>query len=446
SDVRDESDLKGLKIAIDLKRGADPDTLMKKLFKMTPLQDSFGCNFNILIDAKPVVMGVRDIIKEWLKFRMECIRNSLEYDIDKKSKKLHLLTGLKKILLDIDKAVSIIRHTEHESDVVPNLMTGFSIDESQAEYIAEIRLRNLNREYILNRTEEIENLIEDIDNMRMTLESEARIKNIIKEDLKRISKKYGTERKTIIIPEDEDTDDFYEDEIEDYPLTFFITKENYIKKVPAQSLRASNGVHKLKENDEIVQTVETTNKSEILFFTDNAVVYKMRMRDIADSKISNMGEYIPSLIGCEPEEKILYTVVTSDYSGMMIFGFENGKMAKILLDNYKTKTNRRKLIGAYSDKSPICDIRFTREDTVLVAFASDRRALVVNTEKIPLKATKNTQGVQVMSLKKKAVMIRVQNADESGIVDMSHYTTKNLPAAGNILKQGDEPERQTTLF
>ena len=445
SDVRDESDLKGLRIAIDLKRGTDPDKLMNKLFKMTPLQDSFGCNFNILIDAKPMVLGVKDIIREWLKFRINCIKNSLAYDIDKKSAKLHLLNGLKKILLDIDKAVSIIRHTERESDVVPNLMAGFSVDKVQADYIAEIKLRNLNREYIINRTNEIESLIEEIDNLQATLESEEKIKEVIKEDLKRISKKYGTERKTVIISEDEITDDIEEDQTPDYPLTFFVTRENYIKKIPAQSLRASNSAHKLKENDEIIQTVETTNKSEVLFFTDKASVYKMRMNDIADSKVSNMGEYIPSLIESEADEKIVYTVVTSDFSGMMLFGFENGKAAKVLLNNYQTKTNRRKLIGAYSDKSPLCAVHFLPADTEIAAISSDNRALAVNTEKIPLKATKNTQGVQVITLKKNAVMKDIVFVPENG-ENVSRYRTKNIPASGSVLKTGDIFDNQTTLL
>jgi len=437
SDIRDESDLKGLKIAIDLKRGVDPDMLMNKLFKMTPLQDSFGCNFNVLIDVKPMVLGIKDIIREWINFRIGCIRRGLEFDIDKKSKKLHLLNGLKKILMDIDKAVSIIRHTERENDVIPNLMAGFSIDKVQADYIAEIKLRNLNREYILNRTAEIESLIEEIDKLREISEDDNKIKELIKEQLKKISKKYGTERKTQIIPEEDISNDIPEEVFDDYPLTLFVTRENYIKKISAQSLRSSGNVHKLKEDDEIIQSIETTNGSEILFFTDKAVVYKMRMRDIADGKVSTFGEYVPSLIGCGADEKIVCTVVTSDYLGMMIFGFKNGKMAKILLNNYQTKTNRKKLVGAYSDKSEICYIAFLQEDKNIAAYSSDNKVLVVPTEKIPLKATKSTQGVQIMKLKKNAFMLKAEDAENTGIKDLSKYTAKNLPAGGSVLKASD---------
>lgn len=443
SDARDETGLEGFRITLDLKRGTDPDALMLKLFKLTSLEDSFSCNFNVLIKNKPCVLGVNSILLEWVKFRMECIKNGLRYDIDKKSERLHLLTGLKKILLDIDKAISIIRHTELEEDVVPNLMSGFEIDELQAEYVADIKLRNLNREYILNRTADIEKLIEEIDEMSSILESDKKVKKLIEKQLIQISKKYGKDRKTELIS-DGDVEVYEENNyIEDYPLTIFTTREGYIKKISAASLRLSTNEHKLKEDDEIVSTIETTNISDLLFFSNKSVVYKMKTYELNDTKISAMGEYLPSLLGLENGEKILYTVVTKDYSGMMLFSFENGKMAKVELSNYATKTNRKKLIGAYSDKSPVADIRFIKEDIDIVAFADNNKALCLNTDKIPLKSTKSTQGVQVMKLTKKgAVMCRVEEAKNSGIEDLKHYTTKNIPAAGSFLKK----DKQISLF
>jgi DNA gyrase subunit A len=446
SDVRDETDLSGLKITIDLKRGTDPEALMTKLFKMTPLQDSFSCNFNVLIHNRPVVLGVKDMLREWSLFRMECIKNSLRYDIDKKSEKLHLLTGLKKILLDIDKAISIIRHTEKEEDVVPNLQRGFEIDQVQAEYIAEIRLRNLNKEYILKRTSEIERLIEEIDQMQDILDDDEKVKGLIIEQLEAISKKYGIDRRTELVKGDEIEEYQEENFIEDYALTIFFTRENYIKKVSALSLRSTTSEHKLKEDDEILQEIETTNKSELLFFSNRNTVYKMKTYDLADAKVTTMGEYLPGILGLEDGETILYTVVTTDYSGMMLFSFQNGKMAKVPLSGYETKTNRKKLANAYSDKAPLCDIRFLPEEMKLVGYASSGKALVIDTEKVSVKATKSSQGVQVMNLKKGAVMNRVVKAEESGIKDLAYYTTKNLPAVGSLLKKEDSPAEQLTLF
>lgn len=446
SDVRDETDLGGLKLTLDLKRGTDPDALMTKLFKMTPLEDSFGCNFNVLINGRPQVLGVGAIIGVWVRFRMDCIKNSLKYDIAKKSERMHLLLGLKKILMDIDKAISIIRHTEQESEVVPNLMMGFSIDEVQAEYIAEIKLRNLNREYIIKRTAEIENLMADIDRMQGILEDDKKVHKLIRGQLEQISKKYGADRKTMLLDDSEVKVYQEEEHIDDYALTIFVTRENYIKKVSALSLRATTAEHKLKENDEVVQAIETTNKSEILLFSNKSVVYKMRTHELADTKVSNMGEYLPSMLGLAEDEKIIYTVVTADYKGMMLFGFENGKMAKIELSNYATKTNRKKLVGAYSDKSPISVIRFMNEDIKIVVYSDSGKALVVETEKIPLKATKSTQGVQVMKLKKGTVMSWAQLAEESGIKDLAYYSTKNIPATGCFIKKDDSVEKQLTLF
>lgn len=438
SDARDETGKEGFKIAIDLKRGIDPDMLMTKLFKLTPLEDSFSCNFNVLINARPIVLGVRDIIKEWIKFRMECIKRGIKYDIDKKSERLHLLTGLKKILLDIDKAISIIRHTERDEDVVPNLMDGFGIDKVQAEYVAEIKLRNLNREYILNRTNDIEKLMEELEELNRILGDDKEVKKIISSQLKAISKKYGQERKTTLISNEEITEYKETDAVEDYPLTVFFTRENYLKKISAVSLRSSTTEHKLKENDEILQAIETTNKSEMIFFSNKCVAYKMKTYDMADAKVSTMGEYLPGILGLEDDEKILYTVVTTDYSGYMLFTFENGKMAKVALNNYETKTNRKKLVGAYSDKSRICDIRLLTNDIDVVLMSDDNRILCLNTEKIPIKATKSTQGVQAMTLKKKgAAVVNVIEAEFSGIKDVEKYRTKNIPAAGGILKKED---------
>lgn len=448
SDARDETGLQGFKITIDLKRGTDPDALMLKLYKMTPLEDSFSCNFNILIDNVPVVLGVRGILKEWIKFRMGCIKNSLRFDIDKKSERLHLLTGLKKILMDIDKAIAIIRHTEREEDVVPNLMSGFGIDDVQAEYVAEIKLRNLNREYILNRTNDIERLIEEIDELQRTLESEKEVKRLIAAQLKAIAKKYGQDRKTEIVDSSEVEVYKENDFIADYPVTIFVTRDGYLKKVPATSLKFTTSEHKLKEEDEIVQTIETTNKSDILFFTDKCVVYKMKTHDLPDSKVALMGDYIPGVVGFEQGERLLYTVVTADYSGMLLFAYENGKVSKVGLSCYATKTNRKRLIGAYSDKSPVCGILYIAEDCGIVTFADNRKVLSLSSEKIPLKTTKSTQGVQTMKITKKgAVMCRLARAEESGITNLKHYETKNIPAAGSFLRAEDgDKEAQLSLF
>ncbi len=438
SDARDEIDISGFKITLDLKRGTDPDALMTKLYKLTPLEDSFSCNFNILINSRPKVMGIKDILKHWIEFRMGCIRRGLKYDIEKKSEKLHLLTGLKKILLDIDKAISIIRHTELEADVIPNLMDGFGIDKVQAEYIAEIKLRNLNKEYILNRTSEIEKLMEELEELNRVLSSDKEIKKLIASQLKQVAKKYGKDRKTELISGDE-IQEYKENEIiEDYPVTIFFTRENYLKKVTAVSLRSTTAEHKLKEDDEVIQSIEASNKSELLFFTNKSTVYKMKTYDIPDGKVSAIGEYMPGILGLEADEKILYTVVTADYEGMMLFTFENGKMAKVELKNYATKTNRKKLIGAYSDKSPVCDIRLIKEDIDIVLMSDNNRVLCLNTEKIPLKATKSTQGVQALTLKKKgAKLVKAVAANECQIENPNKYRTKNIPAAGGILKAED---------
>lgn len=438
SDARDETGLDGFKITIDLKRGTNPDDLMLKLYKLTPLEDSFACNFNVLINNRPVVLGVGEILGYWIDFRMQCIKNSIRYDIEKKSEKLHLLTGLKKILLDIDKAVSIVRHTERDEDVVPNLMDGFGIDEIQAEYVADIKLRYLNREYILSRTAEIEKLMEELEELNETLSSDKKVKKLIAAQLNQIVKKYGQPRKTQLIMEDELMEYKEEEHINDYALTIFFTRENYLKKVSAVSLRSTTTEHKLKEDDEIVQMIETTNISDMLFFSNKCNVYKMKTYDMPDCKVSAMGEYLPGLLGLDEGEKIIYTVVTADYKGTMLFAFENGKAAKVELNKYATKTNRKKLIGAYSDKSPICGIKLLENDEDIVFRSDNNKILCVNTEKIPLKSTKNTQGVQVMTLRKKGSKLTgITMAALCGIEDLKHYTAKNIPAAGSFLRKED---------
>ncbi len=444
SDVRDETGLDGFKLTIDLKRGTDPDALMLKLFKMTPLEDSFGCNFNVLINNTPRVMGVGEIIGEWVKFRMDCIKRGLQYDIDRKTERLHLLTGLKKILLDIDKAVSIIRHTELEADVVPNLMVGFDIDKIQAEYVAEIKLRNLNKEYILNRTSDIEKLIDDIDKLSKILSSDKEVKKVIAKQLGEVSKKYGTERKTRLIKGEEIETYEENNAIEDYHVTVFVTRDGYVKKITDQSLRFSTNEHKLKEEDVITQTADATNKSELLYFTDKATVYKTRLYELPDGKVSAMGDYMPQVLGFENDEKPLYAVMTADHKGHLLFAFENGKMAKVPLSAYATKTNRKKLIGAYSDKSPIVSVTYLAEDTDMVAFTDNNKALVFNTDKIAEKTTKSTQGVQVMKITKKGAKItRVLPLANAELEDAGHFKTKNIPAAGSFLRKDDV---QLSLF
>lgn len=438
SDARDETDLNGFKIAIDLKRGIDPHELMLKLYKLTPLEDSFACNFNILINSVPKVMGVGEIINEWIKFRMTCVRNGAKFDIEQKSKRLHLLMGLKKILLDIDKAISIIRHTELDDEVVPNLMVGFDIDKVQAEYIAEIKLRNLNKSYILKNIDNIDKLTSEIAELNKLISSDRVVKSHIAKQLKDIAKKYGQDRKTELIMSHELTEYNAEEHIEDYPLTIFFTREGYLKKVPAASLKVTTSEHKLKEGDEIIVTEETTNKSELIFFSNKCNAYKLRTYDVQDSKVAVMGEYVPSLLGLDTDEKIIYAVVTKDYAGNMLFTFANGKMAKVELKNYETKTNRKKLINAYSAKSPIVDIKYMTEDRDIVIITENNRVLTVNTKLIPVKATKSTQGVQVLRQPKNGVTpARVEFADSSSVEDANKYVARVIPSAAKSLKGED---------
>ena len=442
ADMRDETDLGGLKLTIDLKRGVEPEKLMQKLYRLTPLQDSFPCNFNILIAGMPRVMGVGEILTEWTAWRTDCIKRRLFFQIGKKEDRLHLLKGLERILLDIDKAIRVIRETEQESEVVPNLMIEFGIDEIQANYVAEIKLRNINKEYILKQTKAISQLEKEIAELRDILNSSRKLKNVIIKELEEVSKKFGKPRKTEIIYNiDEIEPEEEEDPIPDYPVTVFVSKEGYMKKITAQSLRMS-GEQKFKEGDSLDFTRETTNKAEFLVFTDKFQCYKSRLSDFDDGKASLLGDYLPQKLGFDPEEKMVSLVFCGDYKGFMLFFFENGKVAKVPLSAYETKTNRKKLIGAYSDKSPLVKAMALENDEQVVLYASDSRAVIFSTAQLLPKTTKNTQGVAVMSLKKKAVLTNAVLLAESGIVNESRYRSKTIPNAGALLKEEDAAEKQ----
>ena len=445
SDIRDETDLNGLKITIDLKRGTDADKLMGRLFKMTPLEDSFGCNFNILVEGSPMVLGVREILLEWIRFRVSCIKRSIAHDIQKKSDKLHLLQGLEKILLDIDKAIKIVRETEEDAQVVPNLMHGFSIDEPQAEYVAEIKLRHLNKEYILKRTAEIAGLIEELQALRETLDSDKKIKDIISRHLKDVKKKFGKNRQTSIISEENIEDVTIETEIEDYPLKLFRTEHHYLKKISLVSLRTS-GEQKLKDDDKVIQEIEIGNKAEMLIFTDKANTYKMKVHEIPDCKASQMGEYLPNLLGLDGDEKIVGMVATEDFAGNMLFCFENGKIAKIALSSYATKLNRKKLTGGYSLAAKLIRMMHIKEECDLAAFSNIGKALVFNSESINPKTTRDSQGVNVLTLRKGSLMAAVNFIDEVNFADIGYYRTKNIPAVGCFVKDEDKSESQLGLF
>lgn len=443
SDVRNEIGLEGLKITIDLKRGTDPDRLMARLFSMTPLEDSFSCNFNVLTAGVPRVLGVRELLREWTAFRMESVRRRVFFDLGKAKDKLHLLKGLAKILLDIDKAIRIVRSTGEESEVVPNLMIGFGIDEIQAEYVAEIRLRHLNREYILKRTEEIARLEADIAEMQAILDNPARVRNIIIDELREVKKKFGQDRRTELLfaSEIEEMEDAGE-EIPDYPCTFFFTADGYFKKITPQSLRMS-GAQKLKEGDEIVQAIEGGNQQDLLFFSDRAAVYKARANDFSDGKASVMGEFIPSKLGFDEGESTVYMVATADYSGLLLFVYENGKAAKVELSSYATKTNRRKLVGAYSDKSPLTAVIYLPEDGEVLLTSSAGRMLLVHTGALAVKSTRSTQGVQAMTLKGRHRLVKAEVFREEMLAKPARYRTKTLPAAGALPAAEDLGEQLT---
>ena len=445
ADMRDETDLGGLKLTIDLKRGVDPDKLMQKLFRMTPLQDSFPCNFNILIAGMPRVMGVGEILEEWTAWRIDCVKRRLFHQIGKREERLHLLKGLERILLDIDKAIRIIRETELESEVVPNLMIGFGIDEIQANYVAEIKLRNINKEYILKQTKAISQLEQEIADLRDTLNSSRRLKNVIIQELQEVSKKYGQARKTEIIYQAAEAEPEEEEEnIPDYSVTVFVSKEGYLKKITAQSLRMS-GEQKFKEGDSLAFSQETTNRTDVLVFTDQFQCYKSRLSDFEDGKASALGDYLPQKLGMDPGENVRSVVLTGDYKGFVIFFFENGKAAKVPLTAYETKTNRKKLTGAYSDKSPLVAVTALQNDAQMAVYSSDGRALIFSTAQLLLKTTRNTQGVAVLSLKKKAVLSSVTALEQSGIENQSRYRTKAIPAAGALLKPEDMQEKQEKM-
>ncbi len=440
--IRDETDLDGLHISIDLKRGTDPEKLMQKLFRMTPLQDTYACNFNILVNGYPKVMGIYEIIKEWVNFRMTCVKRRIDFDLKKKQDKLHLLLGLEKILLDIDKAVKIVRETENEADVVPNLMIGFGIDEIQAEYVAEIKLRHLNREYILNRTKEIQSLIEDIEDMKETLGSDRKIKNIIINELKEVSKKYAQERKTQFIYTVEEDVEEELDDTPDYQCKLFVTESGYFKKITPQSLRMS-GAQKVKEGDEIVQEVDATNKTEILFFTDSATVYKSKASAFEDSKASALGDYIPAKLSFDDGEGFRAMIPTIDYSGYLLFVYENGKVAKVPLNAYETKTNRKKLTNAYSAKSKLVSVLFVAENENVLVKTSNGRMIIFNSALLLPKAARDTIGVSVMTLKAKSVVEKAYVVDEETTKKFSKFIAKNVPAAGHFAKDIDDPDQMT---
>ena len=445
ADMRDETDLNGLKLTIDLKRGVEPEKLMQKLFRLTPLQDSFPCNFNILIGGMPRVMGVGEILQEWTAWRTECIKRRIFFQIQKKEERLHLLKGLARILLDIDKAIRTIRETELESEVVPNLMIGFGIDEIQANFVAEIKLRNINKEYILKQTKVIDQLEQEIADLQDTLNSSRKLKNVIIRELEAVSSKYGKPRKTEIIY------DFQEMAVEeeepaaaDYAVTVFLSKEGYLKKITQQSLRMS-GEQKFKEGDSLLLSKETTNRAEFLVFTDQFQCYKSRLSDFDDGKASLLGDYLPQKLGFEPGENMAALVFCGDYKGFVLFFFENGKVAKVSLSAYETKTNRKKLTGAYSDKSPLVSVMALEQDAQMVLYSSDGRAMIFSTAQLLPKTTRNTQGVAVMTLKKKAVLTQAALLENSGIVNESRYRSKTIPTAGMPLKDEDSPDKQQTF-
>lgn len=444
ADMRDETDLGGLKLTIDLKRGVDPEKLMQKLFRLTPLQDSFPCNFNILIAGMPRVMGVGEILDEWTAWRTDCVKRRIFFQIQKKEDRLHLLKGLERILLDIDKAIAIIRETELENEVVPNLMIGFGIDEIQANYVAEIKLRNINKEYILKQTRAIDDLEGEIADLRDTLNSPRKLKNVIIKELQAVADKFGQPRRTEILYDAQEVAPEEEDDVPDYGVTVFVSKEGYLKKMTAQSLRMS-GEQKFKEGDSLSFSRETTNRAEFLVFTDRYQCYKSRLSDFDDGKASQLGDYLPQKLGFEAGENLVALVFCGDYKGFILFFFENGKAAKVPLSAYETKTNRKKLTGAYSDKSPLIKAVALDADEQMVVYSTDGRAAIFSTAQLLPKTTRNTQGVAVMTLKKKATLRDAVLLTQSGIVNESRYRTKTIPSAGAVLKEEDSAEKQQTF-
>ncbi len=443
ADIRDETDLGGLKITLDLKRGVDADKLMKRLFKLTPIEDSFSCNFNVLVGSVPKVMGVREILNEWTAFRLECIRRRIYFELKRKRDKLHLLRGLERILLDIDKAIAIVRETEEEREVVPNLMIGFGIDEIQAEYVAEIKLRQLNREYILKRTEETAELENSIAEMEETLKSRTKMLNVIIGELKEVSKKYGQPRRSEVIFADEEDDTPEQiNELPDYPVKLFFTREGYFKKITPQSWRLS-AEHKLKEGDEVIQEVDSTNRAHLLFFSDKGQVYKAVVSDFDDTKASVLGEFIPAKLGFDEGESAVYMAVTSDYKGFIFFGFENGKVAKVEMSSYETKTRRKKLTGAYSTKEPLCGIVAAEGDITLLLKSTASKILLLDTARITAKTVRDTIGVAALTVKGKHTMCEIKRYISDSIPNEYRYYSKTIPSAGQQLKEADVMEQIT---
>ncbi len=442
SDVRDETGLAGLKITIDLKRGTDPEKLMQHLFRMTPLEDNFACNFNVLVNSAPRVMGVRDLLAAWTDFRMRCVRRRTAFDLKNLQEKLHLLKGLQAILLDIDKAIRIVRGTEEETEVVPNLMIGFGIDRPQAEYVAEIKLRHLNKEYILKRTEEISQIEKDVAGLQKILGSDAEIRKVILAELEAAAEKYGRPRRSEIIYASE-LPEIPEDDVPDYPVNLFFTKEGYFKKITPQSLRMS-GEQKLKDGDRVTQHIESTNSADLLFFTDRCTVYKAKAAEFSDTKASVLGEYIPAKLGMEEGENAVYMAVTSDYSGSMIYFFENGKASKVELSAYVTKTNRKKLVAAYSDKSPMIRCFQAEDDCEFLLTSSQGKMLLLNSASVPIKTTRNSQGIAVMTLRRGARLLKAQRYEEGMLKKPDHYRRK-LPAAGSLPDPEEGKENQLSL-
>ncbi|MCX4377255.1 MAG: DNA topoisomerase (ATP-hydrolyzing) subunit A [Lachnospiraceae bacterium] len=438
--IRDETDINGLKLAIDIKRGVDPDKLMKKLFRMTPLQDNYSCNFNILIGGTPQVMGVYEILDEWIAFRRECIKRRTYFELNKKKERLHLLLGLQKILLDIDKAVRIVRETEEESEVVPNLMIGFGIDETQAEYVAEIKLRHLNKEYILKRTADIEGLKKDIAEMEEILGSDKKIKNIIVSELKEVKDKYSQPRKTMFYYGGDEDENEEEDDVPDYSVNMFLTRDGYFKKITSQSLRMANE-QKLKDGDVITMFTEATNKTELLFFTDKCQVYKTRADAFKDAKASELGDFIPVKLGFDEYENLLSMIATTDYSGYLVMIFDNGKAAKVPLSAYETKTNRKKLANAYTSKARLIKMFLVTENTDILVRSTNGRAIVFNTGMILPKSARDTIGVQVMTLKAKAEVDNAYIVTNDMAENVQKYVIKNVPAAGNLAKDLEDPDQ-----
>ncbi|MDO4812050.1 MAG: DNA topoisomerase (ATP-hydrolyzing) subunit A [Eubacteriales bacterium] len=445
ADMRDETDLSGLKLTIDLKRGVDPDKLMAKLFKSTTLLDTMSCNFNVLIAGMPRVMGVRELLDEWCAWRTESVKRRVYFVLNKRKEKLHLLKGLKRILLDIDKAIQIIRETEKEADVVPNLMIGFGIDQTQAEYVAEIKLRNINREYILKRLEETESLENEIEDLEDILARPSRVKKIIVEELTEVRKKYAEPRKTGIVYEHEIEEVEEIEEAEDYPVTVFLSKHGYFKKITPQSLRMS-GEQKFKEDDALRQSVETSNAKEVMFFTDRCQVYKTRLSEFDDTKASVLGDYLPNKLGMDEGEGVIGMVLPGDYRGWLLFFFENGKAAKVELSAYQTTSNRRRLTGAYSDKCPLRTIMHITEDCEIALYSTEPRVLIFNTALLSAKSTRATQGVAAMTLKKKFTLDYACLPAETGIGNLTRYRGRTVPAAGALLKTEDSDDKQLSLI